>query len=574
MQGGRWELSSRAVVVAIVVAAFGGGVAQPARATDPPLHAQIDQAIAAAHSGPVAELADDAEFLRRVYLDLAGTIPSAATTRAFLADPAVDKRKQLVDRLLDSPEYARHMQHVFDVLLMERRADVHVPAAQWQAYLRESFTENKPYDQLVREILSADGLDLAQRPAAKFYLDRNGETNLLARDISRIFLGMDLQCAQCHDHPLVDDYKQDYFYGLSAFLTRSFIFTGKDQATSIAEKADGEVKYKSVFLDEEERQTGPRVLEAAPLAEPTFAEGRAYIISPADGVRPQPRFSRREHLADQLTSPENRQFRRNIANRLWARMLGRGLVEPLHLDHSDNPPSHPELLDLLADELAAIKFDLRAFQREIALSATYQRSSRLPEGVAPAELPPETFAVALLKPLTPEQLAASTLEATGLSEARRAEFASQLQADPRLDDLLASDPERSSLRGEMCEQRIYEQVQGQIGQFVALFANLPGERQDQSEATVHQALFFSHGGTIASWLAPTSNNLASRVQSLSDPQAACEEVYLSICSRPPTEDELLDWKALLDSRSEAERPAAVTEFIWALLASNEFRFNH
>lgn len=574
MQGGRRKLDRRAVALAIMTAFFGAGAGCLVQASDPPLHTRIDQAIAAGHAGPFAALSDDAEFLRRVYLDLAGTIPSAATVRAFLADPAADKREQLVDRLLASPAYARHMQHVFDVLFMERRADVHVPAAAWQAYLRESFTENKPYDQLVREILSADGLDPAQRPAAKFYLDRNGETNLLARDISRIFLGMDLQCAQCHDHPLVDDYKQDYFYGLSAFLTRSFIFTGKDQPASIAEKAEGEVKFKSVFLDEEERQTAPHVLEAAPLAEPSFAEGRAYVIAPADGVRPQPRFSRREHLAEQLTSRENRQFRRNIANRLWARMLGRGLIEPLHLDHSDNPASHPELLDLLADELAVINFDLQAFQREIALSATYQRSSVLPEGVAPADLAPESFAVAILKPLTPEQLAASTLEATGLTEAQRAEFESQLQADPRLDELLDGDPVRSALRDAMCEQRIYEQVHGQLGQFVALFGNLPGERQDRSEATVHQALFFSHSGTIASWLAPTSNNLASRVQGLSDPQVACEEVYLSICSRPPTEAEQLDWNALLAARGEAERSAAVTEFIWALLASNEFRFNH
>lgn len=543
-------------------------------ASDLPLHEQIDQAIAVRYSGAAAQPAEDAEFLRRVYLDLIGTIPSATAARSFLDDPSADKRAQLIDRLLASPEYARHMQRTFDVLFMERRADVHVPNAEWQKFLRRSFAENKPYDRLVREILTADGLDPAERPAAKFYLDRNGETNVVVRDMSRILLGMDLQCAQCHDHPLVDDYKQEYFYGLSAYLTRSFVFTGKDQPTTIAEKAEGEVKFKSVFLDEAERQTGPRVLETTALVEPGFAEGKSYVIAPADGVRPQPRFSRRSFLAEDLTSPENRQFCRTIVNRVWARMMGRGLIEPLHLDHSGNPPSHPGLLDLLAGDFASSGFDLKALLRAIALSQTYQRSSELPPDVDPASISPESFAVANLKPLTPEQLAASTLEATGLAEAKRAELDQQLSGDPRLNDLFASDEDRQSLRREMNEQRLSEQVEAQLGQFVALFGNLPGERQEKAESTVHQALFFSHDGAIASWLAPSGNNLASRAQGLTDPALACEEITLSVLSRRPTAVEQQEFADLLTAQGEAGRAAALTEFIWALVASNEFRFNH
>src|SRR5262245_27425111 len=180
-----------AILVAILTTDY-----LPAQA---PLHQRIDQAIAAGtpkFDKFAAPLASDAEFLRRLYLDLTGVVPSAAEARAFLNDPAPDRRAKLIDRLLASPAYARHMQTVFDVLLMDRRPDKHVPRAQWQEFLRTAFAANKPYDQLVREILSAAGSDPKTRPAAKFFLDRDGETHLLTRDISRLFLGMNLQCAQ------------------------------------------------------------------------------------------------------------------------------------------------------------------------------------------------------------------------------------------------------------------------------------------------------------------------------------------------------------------------------------------
>src|SRR5262249_14694321 len=182
--------------------------------------------------------ASDAEFLRRAFLDLAGTLPTAEQARDFLKDLSPDKRARLIDRLLAGPGYARRMQAAFDALLMDRRPDKHVPAAQWQAFLPAALAENTPYDQLVREILSADGTDPKARAAAKFYLDREGEPHLLTRDIGRLFLGMNLQCAQCHDHPLVRHYRQDHYYGVFAFLNRSFVFTDKAKKFSVfAEKA-------------------------------------------------------------------------------------------------------------------------------------------------------------------------------------------------------------------------------------------------------------------------------------------------------------------------------------------------
>ncbi len=216
-----------------------------------PLHERIDQAIEAEmkdFDSQAAPLASDEEFLRRIYLDLAGKIPTVKQAKDFLNDKSPNKRAKLIDQLLESPDFSRHMVNVFDVMLMERRPDKYVKRGNWRQFLRASFDANKPYDQLVREILSADGTE-TKPDAAKFYLDRIGEPNLVTKDVGRLFLGMNLQCAQCHDHPLVNAYKQDFYYGINAFYNRSYLFTDKKKKrTFLAEKAVGEVSFSSVFV--------------------------------------------------------------------------------------------------------------------------------------------------------------------------------------------------------------------------------------------------------------------------------------------------------------------------------------
>ena len=224
--------------------------------------------------------ATDAEFLRRVCLDLAGMIPTSDEARAFLDDPSAYKRQRLIDRLLAGPEYARRMQDVFDVMLMERRDDTHVPATEWQAFLRRAFAENMPYDQLVTEILSADGTDPKTRGAAKFYLDRLADPNLLTRDVGRMFLGRDFQCAQCHDHPLIDDYKQAHYYGIFAFLNRTTLFEDDKKTSMLAEKADGDVTFTSVFKKKVTHKTGPRILDGPAVQEPSVPKGAEYLVAP------------------------------------------------------------------------------------------------------------------------------------------------------------------------------------------------------------------------------------------------------------------------------------------------------
>ncbi len=547
----------------------------PSMADGSSLTARIDAAIEASLQGSPAQRCDDAEFVRRIYLDLTGAIPSPGQARSFLDDPSAEKRTALVDQLLDSPAYARRMQIWFDVMLMERRPNVHVPLPQWQEYLRRAFLENRPYNELVREILAADGAEPATRPAAKFYLERTGDVNLLTRDIGRLFLGRDMQCCQCHDHPLIDDYHQQHYYGLVAFLNRSTLFTDKNKKVFVGEKGISDVqKFTSVFFPDEPHETPPRVLDRQPIDEPRFPKDQEHLVAPADNVRPVPKFSRREQLALAVTAADNQDFAKNAVNRFWAMMMGRGLVEPLDLHHTANPPSHPGLLDDLAGALVSSGFNVKAILRAMALSETYQRSSLLPEGVDEESLPPETFAVAALRPLSPEQLCFSLLQALGLSDVQRTAVDNQLQtADPRLNDLLSIDPAREALRDQLAEQAVFDRLKGNLGAFVSLFGGPPGSSQDNAETTVHQSLFLTNSATANSWLGTGVAGLVHRLTSITDPDAVADELYVSVLSRRPSDVERGEVSGFLAARG-AEREAALQEMAWGLCVSPEFRFNH
>lgn len=514
-----------------------------------PLPDRIDQAIRGGHKDyakVAASLAGDEEFLRRVYLDVTGILPTVAETRAYLADSAPDKRVKLVDHLLASPGYARHMASLFDVVLLDRRPDKHVKRGEWLEFLRKSFADNKPYDQFVSEILSADGADPKNRAPAAFYLNRDGEPHQLTRDISRLFLGMNLTCAQCHDHPLVEGYKQDFYYGVYAFLNRSYVFT--DKATKLAvyaEKAEGDVSFQSVFVAKVTKNTGPRLPEGKEVQEPKFDKGKEYVSAVKAGERGVPKFSRRSQLAALVTSPEHTRFARATANRLWYFYLGRGIVHPVEYDHPDNLPSHPELLELLTRELIANKYDLKALSRAILLSQTYQRSS----ATTNKDVEAKWFAVAQLRPLSPEQFAWSLMQATGLTDIER--------------------------KGKATEAGIFAKLAANVGPFVTLFGNNPGEptiNQD-FEASLDQTLFLTNGGTLRDWLTPKGGNLADRLKQMKDAGDIAEEMYLSMLVRRPSADERKEVADYL-ARRTADRDVALQELLWALATSAEFRFNH
>jgi len=524
-------------------------IASQVAAADP-LHRQIDKHIEshATFVKSAAPVASDATFLRRVYLDLVGTIPAAAQVDAFLQDTSPGKRGKLIDTLLGSPAHARRMQYVFDEILMERKPGKHVPAGEWQQFLRQSFEQNKPYNQLIQEMLTVDGSDKKTRAAAKFLLDRELRTDEVTRDLGRIFLGRDLQCAQCHDHPSVDDYHQVHYHGLTAFLNRSYLFKDpKTGLTSIGEKAEGGVQFTSVFTAES-GSTAPRMLNLPPLEDPPKVK-EPYKVKRSKTTKSVPVYSRRLKLAPAMTSDSNQAFRLNIANRMWAMMMGRGLVEPLDMMHSDNPPSHPQLLDVLASSLLQHNYDLRFLLREIALSTAYQRSTQ-----ATAETPPAaTYSTGLLKPLSPEQLASAMMQATGA-------YDSTVYITGQPD---AADKAAAKLQAKQDATALQH-----TAAFVKVFGS--GGQTTRFDAAAGQALFLRNDSLIQTWLA-SKGGLVDQLQPL-DEKDLPAAFYLAVFSRQPTPQESASTAKYIASKKD--RRKALMQLTWAAMVSVEFRFNH
>jgi len=533
---------------------------------DQSLHVRIDRLIASSRPGSAevaAPACSDAEFIRRVSLDLTGSVPDVAATRAFLAadDPDGLKRTRLIDQLLMSPRHVRRLQYVFDEMIMERRGGTSVSPVDWQDWLRTVFRENRRWDSIVSDILAADGADAEKRPAARFYLDRNFDVDVVTRDIGRIFLGVDLECAQCHDHPTIDGYLQRHYWGISAFLKRSYVFTDAEtKQKMLGEKAEGDVKFTSVFTSME-GMTEPRLIDLPEIPDPGGVE-QAYIAKPESKVRGIPSYSRRLQLPKAMVSAENVEFRRNIVNRVWALMMGRGLVEPLDVRHPDNPPSHPELLELLAEDFHRHKYNLRRLIRELALTQMYQRGRGV---ITPAADAQTSFAAAGLKALSPEQLAWAAMDVMSVSDR---------ELQKQKDILLKKDTDKARsqiLDPRWQEEAVHDALKGNVGQFVTQFAGQGGQKTG-FESNAVQALFLMNGSLVQSWLAPSAGNLTDRLQMLDDAALFAEELYLSVLSRLPDEVETADVAAYLKAAGDREK--AARELVWALLTSAEFRFNH
>lgn len=510
-----------------------------------PLHVRIDQLIEAKAGGALAAQASDAEFHRRVYLDLAGRSPSIDETRAFLTDTASDKQERLIDRLLASEDHARRLAQVLHVMLMERLGD----HEEWQKFLRTSVKANKPWDQLVREIVNPDANNEQTRGSALWYskrLENYGQNPVdlpaLVRDIGRHFLGVDVQCAQCHDHLFVDDYKQEHYAGLFAFVGHATLRTDLKFPAVALRPLDKKVDFMSVFV-KEPKSVGPKLPGGEEVAIPVLAENEKFEQppDPAKGVAGIPKFNTLRILSEQLPRAENSLFTRNIANRLWWLMLGRGLVQPLDLHHAGNPPSHPELLDLLSKELAAHQFDMRWLLRELALSKTYQRSSfATVESLVSA--PPESYRLGLEKPLSSEQLLASLRQALG---------GPKPLAIPEGDKSWADWQAR----------------------FDKALANPPREPEVEHSPSVKAALFLMNDSEVLKWLKPEADNLTARLAGMQDAVPLADELYLSVLARPAADDEKQAVAEYLTARMD-RREAAVRSLVWSLISSNEFCANH
>jgi Protein of unknown function (DUF1549)/Protein of unknown function (DUF1553) len=535
----RFSLTRHAFLIAVTLMVANGSRAEE------PLHDRIDRLIqAGAEGNSLAAPATDAAFLRRVCLDFSGRIPSATEARAFLDNSSNDKRTALVDRLLQSPEYAHRMASLFHALLMEQRGD----NKDWQQYLHDSFAENKSWDQVARDIIKPNVEDENTRAAIFFYqkrLERNGANPVdypsLTNDVARLFLGKNLQCAQCHDHLFIDDYKQADFQGLyAAFLNVSVKNDPRTKYPAVFEEPmKARLEFISVF-DSTARATGPRFPGGLEIEIPEVQETKEATENDA-GFSPLARF------AEEMPSENNKLFSANIANRLWFIMMGRGIVHPLDLHHSGNPPSHPELLVLIGDAFAEHHFDIQWMLRELALTRTYARSSVQPE--ADKAAPPSHFLVSIERRLSAEQLLQSTLQATGELD-RVTEIGEEADTHP-------SGPTIKELRKA----------------FVDAFSNEAKEPEDEFKASVKGALFLMNSDLFLKLLKPRPGNLIQRLSEITDASVFADELFLSVFSRRPTQEEITEVSEYLDHNAE-RRTVAIGQLAWAMLTSMEFYVNH
>ncbi|MDZ4850259.1 MAG: DUF1549 domain-containing protein [Pirellulaceae bacterium] len=368
-----------------------------------PLWARIDAIIPKLIEPLTAPVASDGELLRRLSLDLRGVTPTREELDAFVEDKSPERWQKYVSRFLNDPMCDEHLVAFLDRTLMLRRPHAQVDRASWLNYLREQVASNLPIDQLSKQLLYSPWWNRDQRSSQRFYLDRAGDPNLIARDLSRVFLGRDIQCAQCHDHPLVADYTQIDYHGLLAFVSPSNLAEsvfkdaeGKDQKTQqYIERAANDAPFESVFEKGVRFRSGPRLPSQPEQFEEYLPNADRYVAAAPPnaiaGVPLPPKQSRREQLADQLTARSNPSFVANWSNRFWAMVFGQGLVQPLDMEHPDNPPMQPELFALITSGLIEVDMQPRRFVEQLVLTQTYQRGGFTALQVATASSTPSTL---------------------------------------------------------------------------------------------------------------------------------------------------------------------------------------
>jgi hypothetical protein len=515
---------------------------------DRPIEQVVDHYIAAelaeAKVTP-APLASDATLIRRLTLDLNGRIPTSAETDAYLTGSDPHKKAQLIDRLLASSAFARHQAVEFAALLQnDENASKGVKRTALNAFLLRSFTENRPWDRVFRDLLLPDDSDAKTQGSGEFLKTRIKDQNRLTIDVSTMFFGVNVSCAQCHDHPHVSAWTQDLFYGMKSFFARSF-----ENGGILAEYDAGVVKY---IPNKGKEKAAPvmflsgKTLDIPNLREPSGEEKKKAMDRVNEAKKNKkpaapPSFSARAKFVETaLESGQREYFARAIVNRLWYRHFGRGLVMPLDQMHAENPPSHPQLLEWLARDLVEHGYDLRRLIRGLVLSDTYARSSRWEGEKWPAD---KLFAVAQARALTPMQMAASLRLAT---------------TDPQA---LPAD------RGEL-EKRLEALERGAEG-----LANLFPRPMDNFQVGVSEAMLFANNEGLQKDLFAASAGLVTRMLQVPDAGKRAELAVRAVLSRPPQPKELIALTEYL--RHREDRPAAgCQQVVWALATSAEFRFNH
>lgn len=478
---------------------------------------RVDAATARAKLA-AAEQSDDAEFLRRASLDLTGTIPRVADVRRFLADERADKRARLIDELLASPAHANHLANLWRSIMLPGGVNLEQinSVVGVQNWLRQRFVENLRYDNLVSELLVATAGDNAG--PALYYTSLELAPEKLAASTARIFLGLQIECAECHDHPF-DKWKQHDFWGYASFFAQ----------LQRPENNPG-MQARLIDLDRGDVKI-PNSEEVVP---PKFPSGGAPASDELG--------TRRMKLAVWMASRDNPYLARAAANRAWSILFGRGLVEPVDDLGPHNRASHPELLDELTQYFIDTGFDLRELLRTIAQTQTYQRTSRWTSAPPPVEL----YAHMPVKALSAEQLYDS------LNRVLVRRSTAQMPGVNQRSSLL--DPQR---------QQFLTKMQGQ------------GRSPLDYQAGVLQALTLINGSDLAEATTAERGPLLLALDApLFEDGERLETMFLATVTRLPTTTERDLFLKHIATRSPSEKSKAWSDVLWALLNTAEFATNH
>ncbi len=607
-------------------------VAPLGRGTRPAIEeaaAAIDALLAARHREqgliPSAAL-DDAQFVRRAYLDLGGRIPTHDEAAAFLAENDPGKRGALIDRLLESPDYVSRFYNVWaDTLRLTERPQKNLWCEPYLDWVKRSIAANRPYDQWVYEMLTANGKTW-ENPAVGYQLRDQGMPLPFVDNTVRVFLGTQIGCAQCHDHPF-DSWTQQQFYELAAFTsgTRSGLGgkPGKpardmgrrgEPADAAQKNIQGLLRETRSRAEATERKkvdnqflqflqaNGTRVsFRERPLQLPHDSQDSAATSD--DPVAPQvlwgevPTEARaldqRAQFAAWLTSGDNRQFARTIANRMWKLLMGVGIVEPIDDFRPGNPPSDPELMEHLTDLVLRLDFDLRAFVRVIASTATWQRRA-VPHD--PTSGLPFAFTSPALRRMSAEQLWDSILtlvahDPWAYQRPTAAEFAAGVDLNLSAGKVSWEDAHETYERFQKTlapqrTRRLMLRRYGYMGQVLARASELPtplplghflrqfgqGDRETidggRTVATIPQILAMFNGPITHSML--QRGSMIQDEIAAHDPGRAIDIIFLSVLTHSPdAEDRML---AMEEMTAAGDTITGCNNVIWALLNTREFIF--
>ncbi|MCI0359928.1 MAG: DUF1553 domain-containing protein [Planctomycetaceae bacterium] len=488
---------------------------------------------------PPSPRCDDATFLRRAYLDTIGTLPTADEARAFLADPAADKRDRLIDSLLNRPEFVDYWTYKWADLLLLSGERLRPKALEtYYKWIRQRVAANQPWDEFVREIVTATGSTHENGAANFFALHQDPE--MMAETTAQAFMGLSINCAKCHNHPL-EKWTNDQYYAFANMFSRVRAkgwggdYRGGDGLRVVYSDTQGELIQPSRGTPQP-----PAPLDGVPLAFEATADRRLTV-------------------AQWLASPENPYFTRAIVNRVWANFFGVGLVEAVDDLRATNPASNEELLAAASTFLVESKYDLKELMRTILRSEAYQRASTpLPENQADERF----YSRYYVKRLKAEVLLDAIAQATSVPTGFKA----------------ATPDNRNPGAPIPAIKRAIQLPDGYVDSYFLTTFGKPDrlitcECERSNEPSMTQVLHLYNGDTVNKKL-QSAGSAAEKAAAEADSAEIIEDLYLASLARFPTDEEKQKLLGELSAAPPDQRRQAIEDLYWSVLTSREFLFNH